>query len=113
MFAFVRLVSNVRRSRVGSNDDEFDDDPEDPDYKEEPDNEPEGKYYRPSLIMLNPEFYKYKTWPTIKPDFLFKCTVRYFGKRNKYFLLNSEYQKFDIKAIPWVLVTLISLLTLG
>ena len=44
---------------VGLNDDEFDDDPEDPDYEEEPVDEPEGKSYHPSLIMLNLEFYKY------------------------------------------------------
>ena len=45
-----------RRTRVGSNDDEFDDDPEDPDYKEEPDNEPEGKSYRPLLDHVEPRF---------------------------------------------------------
>ena len=56
LFAFIRLVSNVRRSRVGSNDAKFDDDTEDPDYVEDQVEEFEGKSYRPSLIMLNPEF---------------------------------------------------------
>ena len=60
LFAFVRLVSNVRRSRVGSNDAEFDDDPEDPNYVEDQVEEFEGKSYRPSLIMLNPVFHKHK-----------------------------------------------------
>ena len=46
---FVRLVSNVRRSRVGSNDAEFDDDLEDPDYVEDQVEEFEGKSYRPLL----------------------------------------------------------------
>ena len=45
-----------RRTRVGSNDDEFDDDLEDPDYKEEPDNEPEGKSYSPLLDHVEPSF---------------------------------------------------------
>ena len=40
---FVRVVSNVRCSCVGSNDTEFDDDPEDPDYVEEQVEEFEGK----------------------------------------------------------------------
>ena len=44
---------------VGSSDDEIDDDPEDPDYKEEPVGGPEGMSYHPSLIMLNPEFHEY------------------------------------------------------
>ena len=60
LIAFVRAVSNVRRTCVGSNDDAFADDPEDPDYVEEPVEEFEGKSYRPSLIMLNPVFRKHK-----------------------------------------------------
>ena len=56
LIAFVRVVCNVRRSRVGSNDDEFDDDPEDPDYMEELDNEPEGKSCRPLLDHIEPRF---------------------------------------------------------
>ena len=60
LIAFIRVVSNVRRSRVGPNDAEFDDDPEDPDYVEDQVDEFEGKSYRPSLIMLNPDFCKYK-----------------------------------------------------
>ena len=60
LFVFIRLVSNVRRTCVGSNDDTFADDPEDPDYVEEPVEEFEGKSYRPSLIMLNPDFHKHK-----------------------------------------------------
>ena len=42
LICLIALVT-FRRTRVGLNDDEFDNDPEDPDYKEEPDNEPEGK----------------------------------------------------------------------
>ena len=49
LFAFVRLVSNVRHSRVGSNDAEFDDDPGDPDYVEDQVEEFEGKSYHPFL----------------------------------------------------------------
>ena len=49
LFAFVRLVSNVRRSRVGSNDAEFDDNPEDPDYVEDQVEEFEDMSYRPLL----------------------------------------------------------------
>ena len=60
----VRAVSNVRRTCEGSNDDAFDNDPEDPDYVEELVKEFEGKSYRPSLIMLNPDFHKHKIWPT-------------------------------------------------
>ena len=60
LIAFIRVVSNVRRSRVGPNDAEFDDDPEDPDYVEDQVKEFEGKSYRPSLIMLNPVFCKHK-----------------------------------------------------
>ena len=77
---WVLQVSNVRRSRVGSNDAEFDDDTEDPDYVEDQVEEFEGKSYRPSLIMLNPEFYKHKTWPTIKTWLFIKCMVWYFDK---------------------------------
>ena len=46
----------IRRTCVDSNDDAFGDDPEDSDYEEEPVEEFEGKSYRPSLIMLNPDF---------------------------------------------------------
>ena len=60
LIAFVRVVCNVRRSRVGSNDAEFDDDPEDLDYVEDQVEEFEGKSYRPSLIILNPDFHKHK-----------------------------------------------------
>ena len=60
LIAFVRVVSNVRRSRVGSNDAKFDDDTEDPDYVEDQVEEFEGKSYRPSLIMSNPDFHKHK-----------------------------------------------------
>ena len=57
--AIVRIVSGVFDARtLGLNDDAYDD-PEDPDYEEEPVDEPEGKSYHPSLIMLNLEFYKY------------------------------------------------------
>ena len=56
LFAFVRLVSNVRRSRIGSNDAEFDDDPEDPDYVEDQVEEFEGKSYRPLLDLVEPSF---------------------------------------------------------
>ena len=56
LFAFIRLVSNVRRSRVGSNDAEFDDDPADPDYVEEQVEEFEGKSYRPLLDHVEPRF---------------------------------------------------------
>ena len=57
---FVRLVSNVRRSRVGSNDAEFDNDPEDPDYVEDQVEEFEGKSYCPLLDHVEPSFRKYK-----------------------------------------------------
>jgi hypothetical protein len=60
LIAFIRVVSSVRRSRVGPNDAEFDDDPEDLDYVEDQVKEFEGKSYRPSLIMLNPDFHKHK-----------------------------------------------------
>ena len=53
---FVRLVSNVRRSRIGSNDAEFDDDPEDPNYVEDQVEEFEGKFYRPLLDHVEPSF---------------------------------------------------------
>ena len=56
LFAFVRLVSNIRRSRIGSNDAEFDDDPEDPDYVEDQVEEFEGKSYRPLLDHVGPSF---------------------------------------------------------
>ena len=56
LFAFVRLVSNVRRSRIGSNDAEFDDDPEDPDYVEDQVEEFEAKSYRPLLDHVEPRF---------------------------------------------------------
>ena len=48
-----------RRTRVGPNDNAFDDDPKDPDYVEEPFEGFEGKFH-PPLIILNPDFYKYK-----------------------------------------------------
>jgi hypothetical protein len=44
---------------LGLNDDAYDD-PEDPNYEEELIDEPEGKSYRPSLIMLNPVLFKNK-----------------------------------------------------
>ena len=53
---FVRLVSNVRCSRVGSNDAEFNDYPEDPDYVEDQVEEFEGKSYRPLLDQVEPRF---------------------------------------------------------
>ena len=56
LIAFVRVVSNVRRSRVGSNDAEFDDDPEDPDYVEDQVQEFDGKSYRPLLDHVEPIF---------------------------------------------------------
>ena len=56
LFVFVRLVSNVRCSRVGSNDAEFDDDPEDPDYVEDQVEEFEGKSYHPLLDHVEPSF---------------------------------------------------------
>ena len=56
LIAFVRVVSNVRRSCVGSNDAEFDDDPADPDYVEEEVEEFEGKSYRPLLDHVEPRF---------------------------------------------------------
>ena len=49
-------VSNVRHSRVGSNDAEFYDDPEDPDYVEDQVEEFEGKSYRPLLDPVEPRF---------------------------------------------------------
>ena len=64
LFIFVRAISNIRRTCVGSNDDAFADDLEDPDYVEEPVKEFEGKSYRPSLIRLNLVFRKHKIWPT-------------------------------------------------
>jgi len=36
LIAIVRAVSNVQHSYVGSSDAAFNDDPEDPDYEEEP-----------------------------------------------------------------------------
>ena len=56
LFAFIRLVSNVRRSRVGSNDAEFDDDLEDLDYVEDQVEEFEGKSYRPVFDHVEPRF---------------------------------------------------------
>ena len=56
LIVFVRLVSNVRRSRVGSNDAEFDDDPADSDYVEEQVEEFEGKSYHPLLDHVEPRF---------------------------------------------------------
>ena len=56
LIVFVRLVSNVRRSRVGSNDAEFDDDPEDPDYVEDQVQEFDDKSYRPLLDHVEPIF---------------------------------------------------------
>ena len=56
LFAFVRLVSNVWRSHVGSNDAEFDADPENPDYVEDQVEEFEGKSYRPLLDHVEPSF---------------------------------------------------------
>ena len=55
LVCLIALVT-FRRSRVGSYDDEFDDDQEYPDYKEEPDNEPEGKSYSPLLDHVEPRF---------------------------------------------------------
>ena len=51
----IALVT-FRRTRVGLNDDEFDNDPEDPACKKDPVDEFEGKSYCPLLIMLNPVF---------------------------------------------------------
>ena len=59
LIAFIWVVSNVRRSRVGPNDTEFDDNPEDPDYVEDQVKEFDGNSYCPSLIMLNPDFHKH------------------------------------------------------
>ena len=56
VFAFVHLVSNVRRSCVGPNDDAFDDDPKDPDYVEEPVEGFEGKFHRSLLDHVEPRF---------------------------------------------------------
>ena len=56
LIAFVRVVSNDRRSRVGSNDAEFDDDPENPDYVEDQVEEFEGKSYRALLDHVEPRF---------------------------------------------------------
>ena len=76
------------------------------DYKEEPVGEPEGKSYHPSLIMLNPEFYKYKIWPTIKPDF-YKMHGVIFWWIKQVFSPDLLITNFDIKAFPWALNTLI------
>ena len=52
-------VSNVLDVRtLGLNDDAYDDDPEDPDYEEEPIDELEGKSYRPILDHVEPSFFK-------------------------------------------------------
>ena len=56
LIAFIRVVSNVRRSRVGPNVAEFDDDPEDPNYVEDQVKEFEGKSYRPHLDHVEPSF---------------------------------------------------------
>ena len=61
MLASVFAVSDVLDLHtLGLNDDAYDDDPEDPGYEGEPIDELEGKSYRPSLIMLNPDYHKHK-----------------------------------------------------
>ena len=60
LVCLIALVT-FRRLRVDSNDDDaFDDDPEDPNYKEDPVEEFEGKSYRPLLDHVEPSFRKYK-----------------------------------------------------
>ena len=56
MLCLFVYVSNVRRMCIGSQDDAFDGDPEDPDYIEEPVEEFEGKSYRPLLDHVEPRF---------------------------------------------------------
>ena len=53
LVCLIALVT-FRRTHAGSNDDEIDNDPEDPDYKEEHDYELEGKFYRPLLDHIEP-----------------------------------------------------------
>ena len=60
LIAFVRAISNVRRTCVDSNDDAFGDDPEESDYEEEPVEEFEGKSYHPLLDHVEPSFSKNK-----------------------------------------------------
>ena len=61
MFVCLIALVTFRRSRVDSNDDAFGDDLEDPDYEEDPDEEFEGKSYRPLLDHVETSFHKYKT----------------------------------------------------
>ena len=56
LVCLIALVT-FRRSRVGSNDDAFDDDPEDPDYVEEPDEGFEGKFHHSLLDYIEPRFF--------------------------------------------------------
>ena len=61
MFVCLIALVTFRRSRVDSNDDDvFDNDPEDPDYEEDPVEEFEGKSYCPLLDHVEPSFRKYK-----------------------------------------------------
>ena len=74
LVCLIALVT-FRRSRVGSNDDAFDDDPEDPDYVEEPVEEFEGKSYCPLLDHVEPSLRKYKIGPMFKLNLFYMHEV--------------------------------------
>ena len=70
MLASVFAVSDVLDlCTLGLNDDAYDDDPEDPDYEEEPVDEPEGKSYRPLLDHVEPSFAKIKSNQQLNQNF--------------------------------------------
>ena len=72
-------VSNVRHSRVGSNDAEFYDDPEDPDYVEEPVEEFEGKSYCPLLDHVEPRFFANIKYDQLLMNFCMMCLLECFS----------------------------------
>ena len=55
LVCLITLVT-FRHTRVGPNDDVFDDDPEDPDDVEEPVEGFKGKFHRPLLDHVEPRF---------------------------------------------------------
>jgi len=70
LLAIVNDVSNVFDVRMlGLNDDVYDDDPENPDYEEEPVDKPEGKSYRPLLDHVEPSFAKIKSNQQLNQNF--------------------------------------------
>ena len=70
LLVFLSAVSDVLDVRtLGLNDDAYDNDPEDPNYEEEPVDELEGKSYHPLLDHVEPSFSKIKLDQQIKPDF--------------------------------------------